>query len=51
MKYKVFLTIKGYVEVEADSEEDAENHVNIGGYSMMDVIWVDDEIDEIVEDK
>jgi hypothetical protein len=47
--YKVYVTIKGYIEVEADSKEDAQDIVE-NGYSMNDVVWGDDEIDEIVEE-
>lgn len=50
MKYKVELTIQGYVEVEADSESDARAQVE-DGYSMNDFNFEDDEIGDISEVK
>ena len=46
MKYGVDLTLKGYLEVEADTIEEARAKVE-DGYSMADVQIIDDEIDDI----
>lgn len=46
MKYQVDLTIHGYLEIEAESEEEARNNVE-DGYSLTDLNFIDDEIDEI----
>lgn len=46
MKYIADLTLKGVIEIEADSEEEARKHLE-DGYSMSDVQIIDDEIDEI----
>jgi len=49
MKYKVYLTIKGYIEIEAESEEEAENIVD-NGYAMDDFIFESDDIDGVEKD-
>ncbi len=46
MKYIADLTLKGVIEVEADSEDEARKKLE-DGYSMADVQIIDDEIDEI----
>ena len=46
MKYIADLTLKGVIEVEADSE-DAARKILEDGYSMDNVQIIDDEIDEI----
>ena len=48
MKYRVDLTIEGYIEVDADSKEEARLKVG-DGYSLSSVIFVDDEMGEISE--
>jgi len=46
MKYIADLTLKGVIEVEAASEEEARKILE-DGYSMANVQIIDDEIDEI----
>jgi len=46
MKYRADLRIDGYIEIEADSEEDAMARV-LDGYSLNDVTVEDDEVGEI----
>ncbi len=46
MKYKVSLTITGYIEIEADSEQEAREQFE-DGYSLSSVIVETDELDEI----
>jgi len=48
MKYRVEITINGYLEVEASSREEAEEIVE-DGYSLNDLTVVDDDIDGISE--
>ena len=48
MKYRVDLTIKGHIEVDANSEEEARLKVE-DGYPLSDVVVEDDEIDEVAE--
>lgn len=48
MKYAIDLTLKGYLEVEAETKEEARAKVD-DGYSMSDVHIIDDEIDDINE--
>ena len=48
MKYKVDLTINGHLIIEADSEAEAREQVE-DGFSMSDVYFDDDEIDEITQ--
>jgi len=48
VKFRVDLTIEGYIKVEADSKEEARDKVE-DGYSLSDVTVVDDEVDEITE--
>ena len=50
MKFRVDLTIEGYLLIEADSKEDAQDIVE-NGYSMNDFIFEDDTIDDIYEVK
>ena len=46
MKYKVWITVKGYLEMEAESEEGCREKFDVG-YHMTDLIFNHDEIDEI----
>lgn len=46
MKYIADLTLKGVIEVVADSKDEARKKLE-DGYSMADVTIIDDEIDEI----
>lgn len=48
MKYGIDLTISGYIEVEADSKEEAKAKIE-EGYSLSDVEVMNDEIDEVCE--
>ncbi len=48
MKYGIDLTLKGYLEVEAETETEARAKVD-AGYSLSDVQIIDDEIDDINE--
>lgn len=48
MKYRVDLTIEGYIEVAANSEEEARLKVE-DGYSLSSVNMETDEINEIVK--
>ena len=48
MQYRVNLTIKGYIKINANSKEEARLNVE-DGYLLSDVIFEDDEIDEIEE--
>jgi len=45
-KYRVDVTINGYIEVDADSEEEARARIE-DGYSISEIQFEDDEIDEI----
>ena len=44
MKYRIPVTINGYIEIEAGSEEDAQAHAE-DGYSITDVEVSDNELD------
>ena len=46
MKYRVDLTIEGYIEVDANSEEEAREKVE-DGYSLSSVTVERDEITDI----
>ncbi len=46
MKYRVDLTISGYLVIEADSKDEAREIVE-NGYSLTDLIFEDDEIDDV----
>ena len=46
MKYKVDVTINGYLEIEAESGQEAKDHAE-DGYSMSDVVVEDDDIGEV----
>ena len=46
MKYRVDLTINGFLEIEADSQEEAQAKAT-DGYSLTDVTVESDEIDEV----
>ena len=46
MKFKVDLTIEAYIEIEADSEEEARANVE-DGYSLSNIYLVSDEIDDV----
>ncbi|MBU1067088.1 hypothetical protein KKE60_04845 [Patescibacteria group bacterium] len=46
MKYRVELTVYGYVDIEASSKEEAEKIVE-DGYSFNDLNFVNDEIDAV----
>lgn len=46
MKYIADLTLKGFIEIEAGSLEDARKILE-DGYSMSNVHIIDDEIDDI----
>ena len=46
MKYKVELTVKGYLEIEASSELEAREMVE-DGFSPDDFYWQDDDIDDV----
>ena len=48
MKYGIDISISGYLEVEADSKEEAKAKVE-DGYSLADVQVMNDEIDEVYE--
>lgn len=48
MKYGIDITLKGYLEVEAETEAEARAKVE-DGYSLSDVQVIDDEIDDINE--
>ena len=48
MKYGIDISLKGYLEIEAESAEEARRIVE-DGYSMSDVQIIDDEIDDINE--
>ncbi len=48
MKYRVDITINGYVEVEANSKEEAREIIE-DGYSLGEVQFEDDDIGEISE--
>ena len=48
MKYRVDLTIQGFLEIEADSVEDARAQVE-EGYSLSDLTFESDEVDDISE--
>ena len=50
MVYRVDLTIKAHLEVEADSELEARMQVE-DGYSIYDVTFDDDDIDEVYPTK
>ena len=47
MKYRIDLTIDGYIEIEASSEAEARDRID-DGYSLQDVTVTDDDIKEIV---
>jgi len=47
MKYRIDLTIDGYIEIEASSEAEARDRID-GGYSLQDITVTDDDINEIV---
>ena len=47
-KYKVDLTIKGHIIITALSEAEAKEQAD-EGYSMGDVYFDDDEIDEVTQ--
>lgn len=46
MKYRVDLTIKGFIEISAESKEEARSVVE-DGYSLSNVHVEDDDIDDI----
>jgi hypothetical protein len=46
MKYRVNMTISGYLEIEAHSKDEAREIVE-NGYSMNEFHFEDDDIDEI----
>jgi len=46
MKYKVDLTVRAHIIIEADSEVEARENVE-EGYSMNDLYFDDDEIDSV----
>lgn len=46
MKYRVDLTITGYIEVEADTKDEAREKAE-EGYSLNDVTVESDEIDDV----
>ena len=48
MKYKVELTVKAHLIIEATSEVEARGQVE-EGYSMSSLYFDDDEIDEVSE--
>jgi len=48
MKYRVDLTIEGYIEVEAESEGEARK-IAEDGYSLGSVTFESDEINEITD--
>lgn len=50
MKYRIDLSINGYLEIEANSKEEAREIVE-SGYPLSDLIFEDDEIDDIYEVK
>ena len=50
MKYKVEITIQGYIVIEADSIEEARAHAE-DGFSLSQFVVDDNDIDEIYEIK
>jgi len=46
MKYRVDLTITGYLEIEANSKDEAREIVE-NGYSLTEFNFEDDDIDDI----
>jgi len=46
MKYKVYLTINGFIEVDAEDESEA-REIAEAGYSITDVVVESDEIDDV----
>jgi len=48
MKYGIDITLTGYLEVEAETKEEARAKFE-DGYSLSDVQVIDDEIDDINE--
>lgn len=47
MKFKVNLTVDGFVEVEADTKEGAERIVSEEGFSMSDFVYEFDVVDSV----
>ena len=46
MKYIVELSVRGYVEVEAETKEEARRKVE-DGWSLNDFVMQDDDIEEV----